>query len=84
MKATLSPTPEMYVPVINGSPVPTRVWRGTTEGGVPIEAYVLAIVPDPADDETHARLRAELPEFMRPARETFHIEVGDDDGGPPL
>lgn len=65
----------MYDAPINGVLVPVRIWSGTTAGGVPIEAYVLAITPNEETDV--ARLKAELPPFMSPAREKYTIDVGD-------
>lgn len=62
MDATLHPTMTLFNMVFNGTPVPTRVWEGTTRGGIPITAFVVAIIPmDPADVD---QLAAELPAFM--------------------
>jgi hypothetical protein len=71
MKATLEPTPEMFDAPINGVGVPTRIWKGTTGGGVPIEAYVLSITPD--NDLDRQRLQAELPAFMQHSRDAYTI-----------
>lgn len=77
MKATIVPTRELYNAPINGVKVPVRIWRGFTEGGVAIEAYVLSITPD--EPEEHARLQTELPDFMRPSREMYSIDTTGDD-----
>lgn len=69
----IEPTPEMYDAPINGVQVPVRVWKGYTQGGVQIEAYVLSIVPH--DDEAVRALMAELPSFMRPSRELYAIDL---------
>lgn len=62
MNVLLEPTPEIDWFIINGGRVPLRIWRGATDGGIAIEAYVLSIVPvDHADD---ARLKEAIPEFM--------------------
>lgn len=71
MKATLSPTSELFLACINGVNVPTRIWRGTTEGGIQIEAYILSVTPVSKQD--HGMLKSELPDFMKPSRETFAI-----------
>lgn len=73
MKATVEPTPDLYDAPINGVMVPVRIWRGRTEGGVPIEAYVLTITPEHAADA--ATLQAELPGYMRPTREMYRIDT---------
>lgn len=73
MNITIEPTEEISEVVINGVKVPTRVWKGATEKGVTLEAFVLCIVP-----VVHAEveaLKAELPAYMKPARDTFAIEV---------
>lgn len=71
MKVTLEPTPEMWDGNINGVTVPFRIWAGQTEGGIKIEAYVFAITPNVGEDEE--RFRAELPNFMVPARDIADI-----------
>ncbi len=79
MKITIEPTAEVFEAPINGVKVPVRVWSGRTESGLEIEAYVLSIVPK--DELDHLRMKAELPEFMRPSREVFTIDLGGP-GGP--
>jgi hypothetical protein len=71
MHIKIEPTPELYNGPINGVEIPLRIWKGRTEGGVEIEAYVLAITPNNAQD--WERLRVELPEFMVRARQAFAI-----------
>lgn len=73
MKATLEPTSELYEAPINGVRVPVRIWKGLTEGGVRIEAYVLSITPDNSEDSN--RLRDELPDFMVPSRQMYNIDM---------
>ncbi len=73
MKVTLEPTAEIFEAPVNGVKVPMRVWVGQTEGGVAIGAYVLSIVP--IDTGDHARMKAELPSFMRPSRDVFTIDT---------
>ena len=48
--------------VINDAVVPVRTWRGRTDGGVEIEAYLLAVAPV-AEADT-AQLREEFPPFL--------------------
>jgi len=67
----LEPTEEKYCMPVDGQQVPVRVWRGSANGSLPIEAYVAAIVPrDPADAE---RLDRMVPEFMKRTRENFVV-----------
>lgn len=59
MNVTIEPTAEIDTLTINGQPIPVRIWKGKTSGGVEIEALVLSIIPeDKADSE---RMQAELP-----------------------
>lgn len=73
MNITIEPTPEKYDAPINGVMVPVRIWKGRTEGGVEIEAYVLSITPNTPHDV--ARLKDELPPFMKPSRDTYTIDT---------
>jgi len=73
MEMHIEPTPELYEAPINGVMVPVRIWHGFTSGGVAIEAYVLSITP--VDHADSVALKAELPSFMRPSRDMFHIDV---------
>lgn len=91
MKINVEPTPEQYTPTINGQKIPTRVWKGVTDQGTEIEAYVLSIVP--MHDGDAERMHAEMPPFMKRSRDTFHIEIQEqtdawdksmhETGGPP-
>jgi hypothetical protein len=71
MRIDIEPTPELYDAPINGVIVPVRIWRGTTNNGANIEAYVLSITPD--SDEDAVKLKAELPFFMTPSRQQYQI-----------
>ena len=73
MKIVAEPTPEIFEAPINGVKVPVRIWRGRTEKGVELEVLVLSIIPE--NDFDHARLKEELPPYMRPSRESFHIDL---------
>lgn len=70
----INPTPEIWTATINDVKVPLRVWTGRTRGGAMVDVYVLSIVPEAeAGTDAYARFRAELPEFMKPARDTFKV-----------
>ena len=59
MKITIEPTRELYNARINDTVVPVRMWRGQTNDGIEIEAYLLAIAPvNAANGE---RLRTKFP-----------------------
>ena len=62
MKITIEPTCELHNAAINDTIIPTRTWRGTTSGGVEIEAYVLAIAP--VSQAGAAQLQEEFPPFL--------------------
>ncbi len=71
MRIDIEPTPELYDAPINGVAVPVRIWRGFTDNGAAIEAYVLMITPD--SDEDQVKLKAGLPFFMVPSRVAYQI-----------
>ncbi len=73
MKVIIEPTHEMHDAPINGVAVPVRIWNGKTEGGTPIEAYVLSITPN--NDLDRQKLQAELPDFMQPSRDAYTIDT---------
>ena len=72
MKVTIEPTPEIVQIEINGVEVPLRIYRGLSEGGVPMDVYVLSIV---ADDGYHEQLKAEVPSYMQPTSDSMSIGV---------
>jgi hypothetical protein len=59
MKITIEPTRELYNARINDTVVPVRMWRGQTNDGIEIEAYLLAIAPVSAANGE--RLRKKFP-----------------------
>jgi hypothetical protein len=76
MKATMEPTPEIWVAIFNGVRIPLRIWKGTTPGGVMIEAHVLAIMP--VNGEQQESLKSEMPAYMYPFSNNYDLEP---DGG---
>jgi hypothetical protein len=76
MRIDIEPTPEMYDAPINGQKIPVRIWRGFSDNGVALEAYVLSITPD-QDDDTQ-KLRDSLPFFMVPSRVMYRIDATDE------
>ena len=68
---TIEPTDERYEAPIDGKLIPVRIWRGKTEGGIPLEAYVLSVTPQ--FDEDAERLGTEL--GLRPTRETYKVDL---------
>lgn len=73
MKVTTEPTPEVVLLEINGADVPVRIWSGHTAGGIPVDLYVLSVVPVRAEDVD--ALRAELPEYFRRSRDTMIVGI---------
>ena len=59
MKITIEPTREVYNVRINDTTVPVRMWRGRTDDGIEIEAYLLAIAP--ASEGDLEALRKQFP-----------------------
>lgn len=72
--ATLSPTPEVLRFIINGHQVDVRVWSGSMRG-IPVEAYVLSIVP--VEERDHRLLGLCLPPFMRRTREVMQVDLNE-------
>lgn len=50
MRITLETSDDMVELEYEGARVPARVWKGTTEGGVELHAFVLALAVDNAAD----------------------------------
>jgi len=73
MKIIIEATPEMFDAPINGQSIPMRVWKGKTEQGVEIEAYVLSIVT--VDHNDHGKLLCEADDFMVPTRDQYEIDL---------
>jgi hypothetical protein len=73
MKITIEPTRETYNAQINDTTVPVRMWRGRTDDGIEIEAYILAIAPV-------SRIEAELLSKQFP---TGSIRIGGWPGAVP-
>lgn len=79
MRVDLEPTEEIYQAPINGVFVPVRIWRGFTDNGAGIEAYILSITPN--TDEDRVKLKAALPFFM--VRSQHMYQVADYAKDPP-
>lgn len=72
MKLTIIPTEELYPLMLNGVEVLCRIWSGLTSEGVPVEAYVVSVVPkSPTDVVMFAK---EIPDFMKMTRDTYQLE----------
>ena len=71
LRIDIEPTPELYAAPINGVNVPVRIWRGFTNNGAKIEAYVLSITPD--TDEDQDKLNQALPLFMVRSNRMYQI-----------
>lgn len=70
MKITIEPTREMVNITLDGNAVAMRIWRGTSEGGVPVEMYVVSVVPD---ENFIEQFKKEVPPFMMPSRQAYAI-----------
>jgi len=76
MRITLEPTPEMFDAPINGVKVPTRVWKGRTDSGLEIEAYILSIVPENETDAELLRIECEQAGLHR-SRDVFTVDIDE-------
>lgn len=79
MKIELEATPELYEVPINDTFVRVRIWKGKTDSGIAIEAYILSIVPKDKSIKAIAKFVEQLPSFMRPTREINKIGSKDTD-----
>lgn len=71
MKITLENTDKVVALEIDGAVVPTRIWQGRTESGIPVHCFVTRIVPevpldDPRIDELSAEFERELSRTAAP------------------
>jgi hypothetical protein len=65
MRISIENTTKIVTLVINGAPVPARVWQGETEDGIPVQCFITRIAPgvpksDPNIDELTAAFEREL------------------------
>lgn len=65
MKITIESTPKIVELVVNGMPVPARVWQGETASGIPVQCFITRIAPeipktDPRIDELTAEFTRDL------------------------
>lgn len=73
MKITIEPTVELFdVPLVDGRTVPTRVWNGVTDKGIPVTAYVFSITCREKDLEA---FQQEVPGFMVRSRDLHEIDT---------
>lgn len=63
MKISLENTAKIVELVIGGNPVPARVWQGSTEGGIPVQAFITRIAPE--IPETDPRIDEKTADFER-------------------
>jgi hypothetical protein len=73
VKITLEPTADLYlaatlVPATDEGQV-CRLWKGTTDDGVEVHAYILCVSPQTHDEGTALRFATELMERNAVVRE---------------
>ncbi len=64
MKVELESTTKIVEFVVDGKPVPARIWEGRTSSGIPCHAYITRIAVAPDQDSTE--FERELRECRRP------------------
>lgn len=70
MKITIESTSEVLdIAVPGGGTVPARIWKGFTDGGVPVDCYVTRISPQTHDSAHIAQFESELRSCRTPSRE---------------
>lgn len=68
MKLTLESTDLVLTFKREGREMPVRVWKGTTERGVPVAAYIATVSPQTHDPAAHLQFEAELTEITGDSR----------------
>ena len=71
MKLTLEPTAEFEL--VDG--VACRVWTGTSDGGVPVKAWISCVSPQTHEEGAQASFGAALRELPPPARDPVCFDV---------
>lgn len=71
MKLTLEPTDKFEG--VNGTRC--RIWRGKTEAGVDVVAYVAAVSPQTHDEALLAVFERELKALPQPKRELVYFDL---------
>jgi hypothetical protein len=71
MKLTLEPTDRFET--INGQP--HRIWKGTTDGNIPVLAYIRAVSPQTHDPEANALFDRELKALPPGRRELVSFDL---------
>lgn len=65
MVVTLESTTKTVMLIVDGKPVPARVWEGTTAKGIPCHAYITRIAVHKDDDA--AEFEHDLAEQRHPS-----------------
>lgn len=73
MKIVIESTTKMVTLIVDGSPVPARIWEGQTESGVPVYCYV-TLIAAPAKEDL-AQFERELKEWRAPSAEAEAIPL---------
>lgn len=55
----------------DGRVVPVRVWKGITQGGIPIEAFIFSVAVN--NEEDAKRFEVEKPEYMKRTIDTYSL-----------
>ncbi len=71
MRVDLEPTEELTEISVNGNMTPCRIWVGATSDGIPVEVFVLSIVPK-CDSDAES-FEALLPDFFKRTRDIANI-----------
>ena len=73
MKVTLESTTKIVDLVVDGKPIPARIWEGTTANGVRCHAYITRIAVASKDDS--AEFDRDLAEQRPPSQEVLAIPL---------
>ena len=67
MKAQIESTTKIVTLVVDGQPVPARIWEGRTEAGIPCHFFITRVAV--AKDVDSSQFDAELQEHAAPSLE---------------
>lgn len=69
MKITIESTEKIVTIVVNGAPIPARIWQGETDTGIPVHCYITRVaVKEGRPPEDYQAFEQQLQEHakMRP------------------
>jgi hypothetical protein len=68
LKITIESTSKLVTFVVDGKPVPARIWEGQTESGIPVHCFITRLAPTiDINDPRQVEFQRELKEQAAPS-----------------